>query len=229
MNKINDKTSSKVDDEQYVTDVFVVGNPGVGKSTILSSITGVQFKSGISFARGLTSPRDVDFKESPRPIWRNYRFVDTAGLADVEREQEATEALAKELKESARLRHTIKIVFVITLESGRIRHEEISTINQVMGSIELPNGCRLGHNDCMVIINKCSFLDYPQFVNYGKQKIMDFFQVQSTQLQFSTDFIQFLHESEKLRDEENKTEVFKNLVENIQAFPGIDKISSVRT
>ena len=43
-------------------DIIMCGNPGVGKSTLLSSISKEQFRSGISFGSGLTAK--LEWKES---------------------------------------------------------------------------------------------------------------------------------------------------------------------
>lgn len=62
------------------TDIIFCGNPGVGKSSIATSISGVQFESGISFGSGLT----MKLKWNESPTLPGIRFADTPGLADME-------------------------------------------------------------------------------------------------------------------------------------------------
>ena len=57
----------------------LIGNPGAGKSTILSSLSGHHFDHGISFGKGLL-PK---LKMEDDNFGRNIRWCDTADLGDV--------------------------------------------------------------------------------------------------------------------------------------------------
>lgn len=148
-------------------DIIFCGNPGVGKSSLATSISGNQFESGIAFGSGLT----CELAWNVHPSLPNVRFADTPGLADVELKEQAAEAITKALSDGARLRHEVKIIFVITTEEGRLRPTDMYTIETVMGSIKVPGGARPPQNSYAVIINKCTFLDNPRFVSSGKARI----------------------------------------------------------
>jgi len=80
--------------------VILIGNPGVGKSTILNALTGkVNFKSGVSFGHGLTTvcQRYVDEKN-------DIVYIDTPGLSDVEMRKKAAAEITKALKSSGYFR-----------------------------------------------------------------------------------------------------------------------------
>ena len=59
-------------------DVILIGNPGAGKSTILSSLSGKHFECGVSFGKGLTTQFQMENDGNNR----NIRWFDTAGLGD---------------------------------------------------------------------------------------------------------------------------------------------------
>jgi len=105
-----------------------VGNPGVGKSTLLNCLMNKNiaekdtlFKSGISIASGLTS------QLGERYVGEKI-YLDTPGLQDVKMRKEAAEAITMALKKD----RFYQLVFVITLESGRIRPADVACIQLIL-------------------------------------------------------------------------------------------------
>jgi GTPase Era involved in 16S rRNA processing len=119
--------------------IILIGNPGTGKSTILNSFVGsAAFKSGVSFGEGLTKVLQLHQHG-------DTFYGDTPGLADVSLRKAAAEAISEALKQDG----SYKLIFVITLEAGRARPQDVSTIKLVMDA--LPAGTPYG-----IIINKLS-------------------------------------------------------------------------
>ncbi|CAE7681139.1 wrt-1 [Symbiodinium sp. CCMP2456] len=99
-----------------------VGNPGVGKSTILNGlISEPRFKSGFSPGQGMTSVLQCEEKGGKF-------YMDTPGLADVEKRRIAAKEIEKALKQDGDYR----IFFVLTLESGRVRPQDKATMELVL-------------------------------------------------------------------------------------------------
>merc|ERR1712142_676970 len=146
-----------------LSDLIFCGNPGVGKSTLLTSVSEIQFHSGFNWGEGLTNR--LDFKESP--ALPGIRFGDTPGLADISMAERAAEAITEALKDGARQGRRTLIFFIVTVEAGRVKPDDLFTIKQVMGSITFPNGRRPSRNDYGVIINKCTFLERSDFSTTG--------------------------------------------------------------
>lgn len=136
-----------------------MGNPGTGKSTLLNSLIGrVVFRSGVSIATGLTS--HVQWHEH-----EGVMYGDTPGLADVTHRTQAAREISKvaiNKPKLAQLRSPnldlnldldwvcvcvcvcvkalraggkFKILFVCTLESGRIQAADLTTIKLVLDAI----------------------------------------------------------------------------------------------
>jgi len=102
----------------------LMGNPGVGKSTILNGMAGVaHFPSGLSLGKGYTTT--ISYFETDRHL-----LCDTPGLADIAARQEAAQQLQRLLNRSI----PIKIAFVVTLQNGRIRSDDSDTINTVLSA-----------------------------------------------------------------------------------------------
>lgn len=114
-----------------------VGNPGVGKSTMLNGLLGeCRFHSGFSPGKGMTDRLQKEEKNGSV-------YMDTPGLADVEMRQLAAEAITQALKQNG----SYRIFFVLTLEAGRVRPADKSTMELVLNSA--PIGDNYG-----VIFNK---------------------------------------------------------------------------
>ena len=95
--------------------IIVIGNPGSGKSCILNTLAQkTVFKSGISIGTGLTTHCDK-FEDN------RFILIDTPGVNDCDRT--IRENAAKEIRHCFEnyIGKNVKIIFIITLESGRLR------------------------------------------------------------------------------------------------------------
>jgi len=118
---------------------IMIGNPGVGKSTILNGLIGrTIFPSGISLGKGLTT---VCHREQDQ---NGNVYIDTPGLSDIKLRKQA----AIEIKDALQSNGIFKIFFVITLEEGRIRPDDKTTMSLVLDAANILS------NQYSIIINK---------------------------------------------------------------------------
>lgn len=120
--------------------VAFIGNPGVGKSTLLNAYARrILFKSGlpVKLGHGLTYQLD-------RVVLGNQTFIDTPGLADIKLREKAADAISKCLRE----RGWHKIFFVVEINNGRISAEDMATMREVL----LASGC--SPNKYGIIVNQ---------------------------------------------------------------------------
>lgn len=125
--------------------IVVVGDPGTGKSTLLTSLCegAATFRSGVSIGSGLTYELQTE-------VFCGKRYSDTPGLNDPIKKQAAADAIANAII----LGGAIKLLFVITLEAGRVRASNLATIQIVLDAL-VARGVTVAHR-FSVIINKMS-------------------------------------------------------------------------
>ncbi len=126
------------------THVVFAGNPGVGKSFILNSLIGqVNFKSGINIGEGMTQV--LERYDAP-----DYVYFDTPGLDDIAMREQAALEISQALEGGCEM----KLIFVVTLEAGRIKPADLTTIRVVLKAIEDVGVDASGRYS--VIVNKCN-------------------------------------------------------------------------
>ena len=106
--------------------ILVVGNPGAGKSTLLNTILKMKvFKSGVSIGTGMTFDFDLFCNEED-----GITYMDTPGLNDISKRQQAADAITTALKHSGQY----KVFFVATLEQGRLKPDDITLLQLILNS-----------------------------------------------------------------------------------------------
>jgi len=102
--------------------IIAIGNPGSGKSTTLNYLAQQDmFKSGVSYGSGMTGALDVKKVNG-------ITYCDTPGLNDAGKREAAGKAISEALKKGGKT----KILFFITLESGRSKNDDVTTMNLVL-------------------------------------------------------------------------------------------------
>jgi len=118
--------------------IVAIGNPGVGKSTILNALAGEHlFRSGISVGSGMTY--QLDEKTNSRG-----RFFDTPGLADDTHREAAGVAIRDALRKGG----PFKVLFFIMTEAGRVVKQDVTTMRLVL------DACPELGNSYGIVINK---------------------------------------------------------------------------
>ena len=125
-----------------VTKIVLLGNPGLGKSTLLNLAAGAEvFNAGFSRGIGLTTVC---------AYWRgdSSYFIDTPGIGDVA----GIEVMANEALKALQTGNRTKIVFVWGLESGRLRPMDMAVTKAFTRILQRSSNVQFG-----VIINKVDF------------------------------------------------------------------------
>lgn len=132
--------------------IVVVGDSGSGKSTLLTAMAGgrARFQSGPSYARGLTDKLQT-------VVVDGKRYSDTPGLDDQEMWREAAVAI----EGAFHLGGIVRLVFVLTLESGRLRGSNLVTMRVVLDTLAAKGFCVNG--SFSAIINKMTPAEMDQW------------------------------------------------------------------
>lgn len=124
---VEPKDSAAADQKEYSRTYIMLGNPGVGKSTLLNGLLGqVRFKSGVSVDGESKTALHEHIDED------NNRFIDTPGLSDSERIKKVVE----EIKANINKGGLFRIFFVVTLEAGGIRPADKKLMQHVLEAVE---------------------------------------------------------------------------------------------
>jgi GTP-binding protein EngB required for normal cell division len=106
----------------------MIGNPGTGKSTALNSAMGdTKFTSGVSRdGMGVTVAHQVH-------EYNGVKYIDSPGLADVSAERRKQAAL--EIGAALKRDGAFRFVFVVVLQQGRVRDEDLTTMKLVLDAL----------------------------------------------------------------------------------------------
>jgi GTPase SAR1 family protein len=183
-------TASTIDSPHCSDYLTLVGNPGAGKSTIANSLLGhVYFQSGTSCGTGLTTHFDMQYSGV-----LDMMIADGPGLSDALTRYQAATEITKMLKAGT---GNFKIVFVITIESGRVRPDDTATMDLVLEAITSETCIKPRYG---VIINKVSDKMMKRLDKKSRELIQSSINVGRSN---PTMFIHYLGEDKALRDEEN--------------------------
>eukprot|EP01091_Cochliopodium_minus_P009282 TRINITY_DN2251_c0_g2_i1.p1 TRINITY_DN2251_c0_g2~~TRINITY_DN2251_c0_g2_i1.p1 ORF type:complete len:425 (-),score=118.72 TRINITY_DN2251_c0_g2_i1:35-1309(-) len=116
------------EENSFQQKILLLGNPGAGKSTILNCLIGkVIFESGMSFGTGLSQYLKTYKHEG-------IIYGDTPGLSDVLKRKEAAKEITKALQQNG----IFKIIFVVTVNSGRVSPDDLITLNCILDAFDHP-------------------------------------------------------------------------------------------
>lgn len=184
-----------------------IGNPGAGKSTLANCVANkLLFKSGVSFGEGMTYQLD-------KKVHNGITYLDTPGLADLKIREKAAAEITRALKQCG----VYQVFFVITLESGRVRPEDVTTIKLVLESA-------IDIKHFSLVINKLSSNAYNRlFQNNAAQlkKLITELLVQINSEENPPTILLLKHQM-KLYDQENQFMSWNELNEFVGKAPCIN-------
>ncbi|KAJ0395002.1 hypothetical protein P43SY_002155 [Pythium insidiosum] len=163
-----------------------MGNPGTGKSTLINCLVGESvFQSGLSWGGGLT-------KEYQKYVVGDIAYMDTPGLADRTIVQQAAKAITKALSEPG----NYKLFFMVRLQNGRVQSEDLTTVERVLDSIDVPD------IKFSILINNLGKRQFDTMMNFGAE----FKQVAAliNHGKYSTPYIFFIPTFKALEERDNQ-------------------------
>ena len=185
-----------------------IGNLGAGKSTLANCIAErVLFKSGIFCGSGKTDK--LDKKEA-----NGIMYLDIPALANIKNQQAAANAITEALKQNGKY----QIFFVVKLNAGKLRPEDVITIWLVLESAPYIN-------HFSIIINKLSKKEYGNLQSIKEEsRLLAPLEIMAGRKKNIT--LLLLQNSWMLEDAEDQIENFPELVEFVRNAPWVDAVSS---
>jgi len=126
--------------------------------------------------------------------------------------QEAALAITEVLNDAIVKQRSVRLIFVVTSEAGRMRTSDAYTIREVMKSITMAHGGPPPPSSYAVIVNKCAELELPEFLESGREQF-ELMLADSEMMQCPTSFVKWLPFLDKLRNAKNEKVAFPGLLE----------------
>ena len=132
-----------------MSDIIFLGNPGSGKTTLISNLSGHGFNcTGKSFSQ---NNFNFEFKQDKTRPW--LRWADSVSLTDDRRVEQIFVAICNALNQASRRGSTVKLIFVVTLQGYPVPSVDLYYISDVLNLIAKHKLCNVVYS---VIFNKIS-------------------------------------------------------------------------
>jgi len=187
--------------EEAIENFIVVGNPGAGKSTLLNGMIGRNaFLRGISIGSGKTFRFD-------KAIENRIRYCDTPGLDDPLLRQQAAEQIRLALQQDGYYR----IVFVVTLEAGRVKPADKATIRLVLNATS-----QVTTSQYSIVVNKVSTPEARRLADPDQFSLLK--TALFSQIPVVTDRIHLNKLDYELLDADDDSDVVMNMSDELRRF-----------
>ena len=179
-----------------------IGNPGTGKTTLLNTQHGgTVLESGVGVGGGMTRGLHCVPQDKTKTV-----LCDTPGLNDPWIRREAAGNITQGLKKGG----CFKVVFVVKLESGRVRPEDTTTMKLVLESAPIKE------DEYSIIINQVEEMEHKKI----KEKWAHLMDTLLLGMPVKTNSTHVIRSLRELKDKDNVTMMDGQTKRGFESFLG---------